>query len=155
MSETSLHRRRSFLTPRVLAGFAPAPAVFALAAAACLLVSGCSPGVDYPSIFPAIHDMPPPRADAPMGPDQLQQATEDLITDRNHLNAEMQNNGPAKTSTSKTSTNPPANAKDLAKSPPPAKSQSAAAADTKAAASGGTQGATGAAGPQTAGAETK
>jgi hypothetical protein len=101
--------------------------------------------------------MPPPRADAPMGPDQLQQATEDLITDRNHLNAEMQNNGPAKTSTDKTSTdktstNPPGNAKDLAKSPPPAKSQSAAAADTKAAASGGTQGATGA---QTAGAETK
>jgi len=144
MSETSLHRRRSFLTPRVLAGFAPAPAVLALAAAACLLVSGCSPGVDYPSIFPTIHDMPPPRADAPMGPDQLQQATEDLITDRNHLNAEMQNNGPAKTSTDKTSTDPPGNAKDLAKSPPPAKSRSAAAAGAKAAASGGAQGAAGA-----------
>jgi hypothetical protein len=122
------------LTQRVRAGFAPSPAVLALAAAACLLVSGCSPGVDYPSIFPAIHDMPPPRADAPMSPDQLQQATESLITDRNHLNAEMQNNGPVKTSA-----DPPGNAKDSAKSPPPAKSQSAATA----------------AGPQTAGAETK
>ncbi len=85
--------------------------------------------------------MPPPRADAPMDPNQLQQATEDLITDRNHLNAEMQNNGPAKAST-----NPPGNTKDLAKSPPPAKSQPAAAAP------GSTQGASGA---QTAGAETK
>jgi hypothetical protein len=146
MSETSLHRRRGFFTPRLLAGFAPAPAVLALAlaVAACLLVCGCSPGVDYPSIFPAIHDMPPPRADAPMDPNQLQQATEDLITDRNHLNAEMQNNGPGKTST-----NPPGNTKDSAKSPPPAKSQPAAAAP------GSTQGASGVAGAQTAGAETK
>lgn len=100
--------------------------------------------------------MPPSRADAPMNQDQLQQATEDLITDRNHLNAEMQNNGPAKTSTNKTPTDPPGNAKDLtkdlAKSPPPAKSQSAG---TTAAASGSAQGASGTAGAQTAGAETK
>ena len=88
--------------------------------------------------------MPPPRADAPMDPNQLQQATEDLITDRNHLNAEMQNNGPGKAST-----NPPGNTKDSAKSPPPAKSQPAAAAP------GSTQGASGVAGAQTAGAETK
>lgn len=148
MSETSLHRRRGFFTPRALAGFAPAPAVLALAAAACLLMCGCSPGVDYPSIFPAIHDMPPPRADAPMDPNQLQQATEDLITDRNHLNAEMQNNGPPKTSA-----NPPV--KDLAKSPPPVKSQPAAAgAAAAAAAAGSTQGASGG-GAQTAGTETK
>jgi hypothetical protein len=55
-----------------------------------LLVSACSPGADYPSIFPAVHDMPPPRADTPLDPVQVQQATEDLITERNHLNGEAQ-----------------------------------------------------------------
>ena len=68
-------------------------AALAIAAAACLLVSGCSPGADYPSIFPAVHDMPPPRADTPLDPDQVQQATEDLITERNHLSAEAQGAG--------------------------------------------------------------
>jgi hypothetical protein len=53
----------------------------------CLLVAGCSPGVDYPSIFPAVHDMPPPRSDATMDQIQVQKATEDLITERDHLNA--------------------------------------------------------------------
>jgi hypothetical protein len=74
------------------AGFLPAPFAFLravpLAAIACLLVAACSPGVDYPSIFPAVHDMPPPRADAPMDQLQVQKATEDLITQRDHLNAE-------------------------------------------------------------------
>jgi hypothetical protein len=72
------------------AGFVPAPLEFlraALAAVACLLVAACSPGTEYPSIFPAVHDMPPPRTEAPMDPLQVQQATEDLITQRNHLNA--------------------------------------------------------------------
>jgi hypothetical protein len=32
--------------------------------------------------------MPPPRADTTLDPAQVQQATEDLITARNHLNAE-------------------------------------------------------------------
>ena len=65
-----------------------------LVAAAGLLVSGCSPGADYPSIFPAVHDMPPPRADTPLDPVQVQQATEDLITERNHLNGEAQGAAP-------------------------------------------------------------
>jgi hypothetical protein len=56
-------------------------------AATCLLVAACSPGVDYPSIFPAVHDMPPPRSDATMDQVQVQKATEDLITERDHLNA--------------------------------------------------------------------
>ena len=95
------------------AGFGPAPLAFscaaplgraplslrpfglALAAATCLLVAGCSPGVDYPSIFPAVHDMPPPRADAPMDQVQVQKATEDLISERNHLNAEAPPSKPA------------------------------------------------------------
>ena len=141
-----MHRRLSFPTTRVLAGFALGPKALALAAAACLLVSGCSPGVDYPSIFPAVHDMPPPRADAPMDADQVQQATEDLITQRNHLSAEMQSNGQAKNAA-----NPPANAANR----PAAKGQSAAPGGTKGAASAKTQGGTAAAGTVTAGTETK
>src|ERR1700691_2083083 len=88
MSETRVHHRRSFVTTLMLAG---------VAAAVCLLVAGCSPGVDYPSIFPAVHDMPAPRADTPMDADQVQQATEDLITERNHLEAQQQGSGQAKT----------------------------------------------------------
>jgi len=44
-------------------------------------------------MFPAIHDMPPPRAAATLDPVQLQQATEDLIAERNHLTAEAQGSG--------------------------------------------------------------
>ena len=66
-----------------------------LGAAACLAVSACSPGAgaDYPTLFPAVHDMPPPRADTTLSPVQVQQATEDLITERNHLSAEAQGSG--------------------------------------------------------------
>ena len=56
-------------------------------------MSGCSPGADYPSIFPAVHDMPPPRADTPLDADQVQQATETLITERNQLSAAAQASG--------------------------------------------------------------
>jgi hypothetical protein len=79
-------QRRQRVTTRVLA-------VLAIVASAALAVSGCSPGVDYPSIFPAVHDMPPPRADTPMDANQVQQATEDLITDRNRLSVEAQGSG--------------------------------------------------------------
>src|SRR5271154_3995533 len=95
MSETSVYRRRRYFMTRMRVGFVP----MALAAAACLLASGCSPGADFPSIFPAIHDMPPPRADTPMDPDQVQQATEDLITERNHLSAQSQGSGQASNAT--------------------------------------------------------
>jgi hypothetical protein len=63
-----------------------------IAVVAPLAVAGCSPGADYasPSIFPAVHDMPPPRNDTTMNPLQVQQATEDLISERNHLNAGTQ-----------------------------------------------------------------
>jgi hypothetical protein len=72
-----------------------------------LLVGACSPGAEYPSIFPAVHDMPPPRAEVPMDQLQLQKATEDLITQRNHLNAEAppatgQAKAPSDTSTDQT-----------------------------------------------------
>jgi hypothetical protein len=56
MLETSVHRGPSVAT-RVFVF-----AVAVLAAVAAVTMSGCSPGADYPSLFPAIHDMPPPRA---------------------------------------------------------------------------------------------
>jgi hypothetical protein len=77
--------RRCNVTTRKLAAALIAAAL--IAAAMVLAVSGCSPGADYPSpsIFPAVHDMPPPRSDTTMNPLQVQQATEDLISERNHL----------------------------------------------------------------------
>jgi len=55
----------------------------ALAAAAASLAA-CSPGADYPSVL----DKPTPRADI-MSPDQVKQATDALISDREHLSAEV------------------------------------------------------------------
>jgi hypothetical protein len=60
--------------------------VLTMCAAVAVLASGCSPEV----AFPAIHDMPPPRADTPLTPDQVKQATDGLISDRNHLSTETQ-----------------------------------------------------------------
>jgi hypothetical protein len=127
-------QRRDSVTTRV--GLVLAPLAFAVA---CLALSGCSPGAEYPSLFPAIHDMPPPRADAPLDPVQVQQATEDLITARNHLSAETQGAGQAKPAA-----NAPSQAADKKKQP--AATQPAAASGAKPAAAGATQ---------TAGAETK
>ncbi len=46
---------------------------------ACLL-AGCSEVG-----FPAVHDMPTPRAETPLTPDQVKQMTDDLISQRDHL----------------------------------------------------------------------
>lgn len=89
---------------RTCLGAGRGPALFAflrarflgmgLVTAACLLAAGCSPGVEappgppFPAIFPTAHDGPPPRADTPMNPVEVQKATEDLITDRDRLNAQ-------------------------------------------------------------------
>jgi len=62
----------------------------ALAGACCLILSACSPGANYPSLFPAIHDTPPPRSETPLDSVQVQQATEDLISARDRLSAEAQ-----------------------------------------------------------------
>jgi len=96
-----VHRRGSVKT-RVLVALA-------FASAAALLLSGCSPGADYPSIFPAVHDMPPPRADAPLDSLEVQRATEDLITARDHLSAEMQGQAKAPTNSPTTVSNTAAN----------------------------------------------
>jgi hypothetical protein len=138
-----VNRRLGILAARSRVGFVP----LALVAAVCLLASGCSPGAEYPTIFPAVHDMPPPRADTPMDPDQVQQATEALITERNHLTTQTQGSGQSSgqgTGQAKNAANPPS----TAAKPPAAKNQSAAAGAANAPAADGTQTA-GAAGTET------
>jgi len=67
-----------------------APTLVAFLGACCLILSTCSPVANYPSLFPAIHDTPPPRAETPLDSVQVQQATEDLISARDRLSAEAQ-----------------------------------------------------------------
>jgi hypothetical protein len=52
----------------------------ATAAALGLLLSGCSE-----IGFPNVHDMPAPRADTTLTPDEVKQATDTLISERDHL----------------------------------------------------------------------
>jgi hypothetical protein len=79
-----------------------AAAFITLATAACLVLAACSPGADYPSLFPSVHDVPPPRADTTLDSNQVQQATEDLISARDRLSAGAQD------AQAKNSTKPPA-----------------------------------------------
>jgi len=65
---------------------ARAAAGFALGASIAALLAACSPGADYPSIL----DKPAPRADQTMNPDQVRQATDALISDRNRLSNDTQ-----------------------------------------------------------------
>jgi len=83
---------RATVIPRMPTSFAPwcLGAFLALAAVPCLVLGACSPGADYPPLFPSIHDIPPPRTDTPLDSNQVQQATEDLISARDRLSAEGQ-----------------------------------------------------------------
>jgi hypothetical protein len=121
-----------------------------IAAGACLAVAGCSPGADYPSLFPAVHDTSPPRADAPLDPVQVQQATEDLIKERDHLTAETQQ-GTQQGSASQKSASPAATSTS-AKRP---KNQAGVKSQTGTEANAGSGGLATAAGTETAGAESK
>jgi hypothetical protein len=67
-------------------------AALAIGAAALLLVAGCSSS-SGPSLFPAVLDSPAPREDRPLNPDQVRQATDNLIAERNRLCAEAAANG--------------------------------------------------------------
>ncbi len=64
-------------------------AALGVAVATATLLSACSPGAD----FPAVLVPPPPRPDTTMNPAEVQQATDDLISQRDHLTADTQNNG--------------------------------------------------------------
>jgi hypothetical protein len=99
-----------------------AAAAIAVMAGVCLLLSACSPG-EYPSLFPAVHDVPPPRADAPLDPNQVQQATEDLISARDRLSAKAQSK-----SSTKSAATPVATA---AARKPPAAAPAAASAGSR------------------------
>ncbi len=70
---------RGFAGTRILAGLASAAAV-------AVLLAACSPGADYPAIL----DKPVPRADQPLSPDQVKQATTSLENDRSQLNTQAQ-----------------------------------------------------------------
>jgi hypothetical protein len=51
-----------------------------LAAGLSFFLAGCSEVG-----FPAVHDMPSPRADTPLTPDQVKEATDSLVSQREHL----------------------------------------------------------------------
>lgn len=63
-----------------------------IGASALFLVAGCSSS-SAPSLFPAVLDTPQPRAEAPLSPDQVKQATDALMAERNRLCAEAATNG--------------------------------------------------------------
>jgi hypothetical protein len=50
-------------------------------AVASVLLSACS----APGVFPSVLDEPAARNDPTLSPDQVKQATDSLISDRNHL----------------------------------------------------------------------
>ncbi len=87
----------------------------AVAAAVAFLVSGCTEG----ALFPAVHDMPTPRADTPLTPDQVKQATDALASERDHLTTQALPNGQPGTAGS---------AAAAAQQKPPSSAQPAAAA---------------------------
>jgi hypothetical protein len=62
-------------------------AALAVAGAAAGLC-GCSSALDSP--YPAVHDMPAPRPEPPMSPEELKRATDVLLSDRERLSAEAQ-----------------------------------------------------------------
>jgi hypothetical protein len=99
-------QRKQSKGTRICAGFQPAllaflrsrPIALGLAAAMCLLAAACSPGAEYPSTpFPAVEDKPPQRADTPMTQVEVQKATQDLIGERDRLNAQAPQNAQANT----------------------------------------------------------
>jgi hypothetical protein len=55
---------------------------------AAVLLSGCASDIG----FPAVHDMPAARTETTLTPDQVKEATDSLISQRNHLSAEVQGN---------------------------------------------------------------
>lgn len=127
-SATVISRVPARLSPRRLSA-----AFVVLAAAASLVLAACSPGADYPSLFPSVNDIPP-RTDTPLDSKQVQQATEDLISARDRLSAEAQDaHGKNSTNSAVKPAAKPA-AKSAAKSAANASTNSAGKSSTKPAA---------------------
>jgi hypothetical protein len=104
--ERALHRSAVVIGRMPSCSAMRALAVALIAVVFCIVLSACSPGTDYPSLFPAVHDIPPPRSETPLDPNQVQQATEDLISARDRAEAQ--------TSQNKKATSPSASATDAA-----------------------------------------
>ncbi len=92
-------------------------AILAIAVSLAFLVAGCAEVG-----FPAVHDMPAPRADTTMTPDQVKQATDDLVSERDHLNTGSVPSAQA----AAPSNAPPAKKRALAAKKPAAKAPAAA-----------------------------
>jgi hypothetical protein len=84
-----------------------------VAFSAAILLSGCSSD----TVFPAIHDMPAARTETKLTPDEVRQATDALISDRDRTEAQAQTPAPA-----------PVPAPATTGSVPPKKKQATAAA---------------------------
>lgn len=67
-------------------------ATLIVGAAALFVVAGCSSS-PAPSLFPGVLDSPPAREETPLSADQVKQATDNLIAERNRLCAEAAANG--------------------------------------------------------------
>ena len=93
-------------------------AALALAAAMAVPMAACTLGTDYPTIL----DIPAPRADTPMNADEVKQATDSLISDRDQLSAETRAADPKPQSAASNS------AKKLGKKKPAAPASQTAAA---------------------------
>jgi hypothetical protein len=70
-------KRARGVTGRKLTGLPAALAV----ATGCMLMSACSASGPYPTIFAD----PAPRPESTLSPDEVKQATDSLVSDRNHL----------------------------------------------------------------------
>ena len=79
--------------------------------------------------------MPAPRADTPLTPDQVKQATDNLICERDHLSTEAQ----APVAQTGAAANPPAKGSSAAQKPPPSCEQPVAAQTAQPAVTGSTQ----------------
>jgi hypothetical protein len=64
----------------------------AIAISAGATLSACSPGADY---YPAVLATPEARPDTTMNADQIKKATDDLISERDHLTSGTQSSGEA------------------------------------------------------------
>jgi hypothetical protein len=58
--------------------------------AAATMLAACSQVTDYQNSYPSLFAPPQPHAQQTMTPDQVQQATSALISDRSQLSAEAQ-----------------------------------------------------------------
>jgi hypothetical protein len=97
----------------------------AMAAAAvigALTLAGCA----VETGFPAVHDMPQPRAETTLTPDQVKEATDSLISQREHLSTEAQSAQPLQTAATPAS---PAAAAQQKQPATPAKATAAAPTD--------------------------